>query len=147
MVKLVANSFSYKEVLKYFALENKGNNFKTLRKRMLEDGIDFSHFRQRKDYLKIVQQPVPLQDILVENSTFNRTHLKRKLLSSNTLDNKCYICGQLPVWNDKPLSLQLDHINGISTDNRLENLRILCPHCHSQTENFAGKNKHRQNEI
>ena len=147
LADLVKNSYSYKEVLNHFDLENKGNNFKTLRKRMLEDGIDFSHFRQRKDYLKVCQKPVPLETILVENSTFNRTHLKRKLLSSGILENKCYICGQLPVWNGKPLSLQLDHINGISTDNRLENLRMLCPHCHSQTENFAGKNKSRQVKI
>ena len=109
--------------------------------------ISFSHFKSRNDYLKIAQEPTPLNLILVENSEFNRTHLKRKLLNGGFLKNECYVCGQLPMWNGKPLTLQLDHINGISNDNRIENLRILCPHCHSQTENFAGKNKHRQEEI
>lgn len=146
-MNLVGKSSSYKEVLSYFGLENKGNNFKTLRHRMTEDGIDFSHFKSRKEYLKPFQESMPLQSILVENSSFNRTHLKNKLLKTGLLKNECSICGQLPVWNGKPLSLQLDHINGISDDNRLENLRILCPHCHSQTENFAGKNKHRQVKI
>lgn len=147
LLDLVSKSSSYKEVLYHFGLENKGNNFKTLRHRMIEEGIDFSHFKTRKEYLKAFQIAVPLQDILVENSSFNRTHLKNKLLKNNILRNECYICGQLPIWNDKPLSLQLDHINGVSNDNRIENLRILCPHCHSQTENFAGKNKSRQNKI
>lgn len=143
----VKQSSSYKDVLSHFGLQNKGNNFKTLRKRMIEDGISFGHFKSRNSYLKSAQEPTPLENILVEGSEFNRTHLKNKLLKTGILQNKCYICGQLPVWNNKPLALQLDHINGISNDNRLINLRILCPHCHSQTENFAGKNKHRQSEI
>jgi hypothetical protein len=147
LLELVSKSSSYKEVLNYFGLENKGNNFKTLRQRMIEDGIDFSHFKSRQEYLIPFQEGAPLQSILVENSSFNRTHLKNKLLKSGLLKNECYICGQLPFWNGKPLSLQLDHINGISNDNRIENLRILCPHCHSQTESFAGKNKHRQSKI
>lgn len=147
LLNLVNKSSSYKEVLIHFGLENKGNNFKTLRHRMIEEGIDFSHFKNRKEYLKPFQEAAPLQTILVKNSSFNRTHLKNKLLKNNLLKNECYICGQLPIWNNKPLSLQLDHINGISNDNRIENLRILCPHCHSQTENFAGKNKHRQIKI
>jgi 5-methylcytosine-specific restriction endonuclease McrA len=147
LLVLVEKSSSYKEVLSHFGLENKGNNFKTLRHRMIEDHIDFAHFRTRNEYLKPFQESTPLELILVENSSFNRTHLKNKLLKSGLLINKCYICGQLPEWNGKPLSLQLDHINGISNDNRIENLRMLCPHCHSQTDSFAGKNKNRQVEI
>lgn len=147
LLEIVRNSFSYKEVLNHFGLQNKGNNFKTLKQRMGEDGIDFSHFKSRNEYLKSSQEAIPLQNILIINSSYNRTHLKVRLLKEGLLKNECYICGQFPVWNGKPLSLQLDHINGISDDNRLENLRILCPHCHSQTENFAGKNKHRQNKI
>lgn len=147
LLNLVKESMSYKEVLNFFCLENKGNNFKTLRQRMLEDKIDFTHFKKRKDYLKSAQEATPYKNILIVNCSFNRTYLKNRLLKDGLLKNECVICGQLPMWNDKPLSLQLNHINGISDDNRIENLRILCPHCHSQTENFAGKNKHRQNKI
>lgn len=147
LLSLVKKSFSYKEVLNYFGLENKGNNFKTLRNRMLEDKIDYSHFKNRIEYLTSFQAPTPIENFLIENSSTNRTNLKKRLLKTNILKNECYICGQLPIWNNKPLSLQLDHINGISNDNRIENLRILCPHCHSQTENFAGKNKRRQIKI
>src|SRR6185436_4248661 len=119
----------------------------TLRKRMIEEGLDFSHFKNRKEYLKEYRQEMPLESVLVEESSFNRSGLKKKLFKYNLLKNECYICGQLPIWNNKPLALQLDHINGVSNDNRLENLRILCPHCHSQTESFAGKNKNKHRQI
>ena len=84
---------------------------------------------------------LPIETYLTINSTTNRGHLKKRLLKEGYLENKCAVCGQLPEWNGKSLTLELDHINGLSNDNRLENLRIICPHCHSQTDNYAGKNK------
>lgn len=53
--------------------------------------------------------------------------------------NKCSCCGQLPIWNNKPLELQLDHIDGNSDNNFPNNLRLLCPNCHTQTENFGSR--------
>lgn len=92
------------------------------------------------------QSGQPLEEILVENSTYtNRWRLKIRLLRANLIDNICYKCGLEPKWNGEPLSLQIDHINGKSNDNRLCNLRMLCPNCHSQTPNFAGRNKHYAN--
>lgn len=83
-----------------------------------------------------------LKEILVENSSYeNRTRLKERLIKEGYLEYQCAICGNKGVWLDKPLSLQLDHINGINNDHRIENLRLLCPNCHSQTETFSGKNK------
>ena len=83
-------------------------------------------------------------EILVENSTYLSTnHLKKKLLKEKLLENKCVSCGNNGIWNGKPISLHLDHINGNHTDNRLENLRMLCPNCHSQTDTYCGKNARR----
>lgn len=80
-----------------------------------------------------------LSDILRGNHPeYGRSHLKRRLINEKVLDYKCNICG-ISEWNTKKLSLHLDHINGISNDHRLENLRLLCPNCHSQTETWCGK--------
>ncbi|MBV9864030.1 MAG: HNH endonuclease [Abitibacteriaceae bacterium] len=85
----------------------------------------------------------PLELILVENSEYVSTnHLKRRLIREGLLENRCAIC-QYQEWLGKPLTLHLDHVNGISKDNRLENLRLLCPNCHSQTETYCGRNMQR----
>lgn len=74
-------------------------------------------------------------------SPYRTSIVKAILLYKGYIEYKCAICGNDGVWNGKELTLQLDHINGINTDQRLENLRFLCPNCHAQTETFAGKNK------
>jgi Zn finger protein HypA/HybF involved in hydrogenase expression len=91
------------------------------------------------NHIKFIQ----LSEILVENSTYtNIARLKIRLLREKILEAKCYAedCG-ITQWKGKPISLQLDHVNGDKYDHRIENLRLLCPNCHSQTETFAGKNK------
>lgn len=70
----------------------------------------------------------------------NRTHVKTRLLRAGLLENRCSECG-LSEWRGKPLSIHVDHVNGIASDHRLENLRMLCPNCHSQTETYGGKNR------
>lgn len=83
----------------------------------------------------------PLELILIANSTYTNTwRLKKRLINAGILKDECLDCGIGTEWNGKILSLQLDHINGINSDNRLENLRILCPNCHSQTDTYAGSN-------
>ena len=85
----------------------------------------------------------PLDQILVEDSKYaNSTCLKRRLIKSNLLQYKCYRCN-IDTWCNELITLQLDHINGINNDNRIENLRLLCPNCHSLTPTFAGKNTFR----
>ena len=73
-----------------------------------------------------------------------RVSIKRWLIE--TCGEVCSICNMQPEWHGKFLSLQVDHINGINNDNRSENLRLVCPNCHSQTDTFAGK-KHRKNKL
>jgi hypothetical protein len=83
----------------------------------------------------------PLERILRELPS--RMAIKRRLLADGILRNVCEECG-ISEWRNKPLSIQLDHCNGINTDHRLENLRMLCPNCHSQTETFGVKNRKRK---
>ena len=88
-------------------------------------------------------KPIPLSAILVENSAYtNIARLKIRLLRDGLLEARCYgeVCG-LTEWKGKPISLQLDHINGDKRDHRIDNIRLLCPNCHSQTDSFAGRNK------
>lgn len=86
---------------------------------------------------------IPLSGILIENSFYTKiARLKIRLMREGLLEAKCYAedCG-LTEWKGKPISLQLDHVNGNKFDHRIKNLRLLCPNYHSQTDTFGGKNK------
>lgn len=78
-------------------------------------------------------------DVLVENSKFTNDYVKKILFDEKLKDYKCDICG-LEKWLEKDINLELHHINGNSSDHRSENLQLLCPNCHSQTDNFRGRN-------
>lgn len=145
LTKVVANSRSYRQVLLSLGRDETGSAYRFVKNKIKELELDISHFsgkgwnkgnKSQRSY-----NVRPLSYWLIENSTCtNFTSLKNRILREGLLKNECYICGQQPLWYGKPLVLELDHINGVKNDNRIQNLRILCPHCHSQTDNFAGKN-------
>lgn len=81
----------------------------------------------------------PDEEVFARNTHRNRGHLKERLLQAGLKDGRCECCG-LSVWRDQPISLALHHINGDRLDNRIENLELLCPNCHSQTDTFSGRN-------
>lgn len=83
----------------------------------------------------------PLEKVMVENSTYSRHALKKRLIEENIIKYKCDICGSDPIWRGEPMPLILDHINGINNDNRLENLRFVCSNCDSQLPTYKSKNK------
>lgn len=135
---LCENGKSIADCLRKLGMQGAGGNVKTFSKRIEEEGVDISHFNTEKTFNKKV---IPLSIIMVEGSKHSRASLKRKLLKDNIIENKCSICGLLPEWNGKPLVLRLDHINGVRDDNRLENLRMVCPNCDSQLETFGSRNR------
>jgi hypothetical protein len=83
----------------------------------------------------------PLPELLATSKS--RSNIKRRLLQAGLLENRCQECG-LSEWLGEPLTVQIDHINGIKDDYRLENLRMLCPNCHSQTETHGSRNRRRE---
>lgn len=89
---------------------------------------------------KEFSKKISAENLFVENCNYSRQALKRHLHQFLNLEYICNICKLKPFWNNKKLTLQIDHINGVHNDNRLENLRWLCPNCHSQTDSFAGRN-------
>jgi hypothetical protein len=82
---------------------------------------------------------MPLEELLQLDIPRNRNHIKRRLIAAGLKESFCESCG-ISTWRDRPLTLALHHVNGRRHDNRLENLSLLCPNCHSQTSNFAGRN-------
>ena len=89
--------------------------------------------------IKSRPQKAPIATYLTQGKRQHRGNLKRRLLGDGLRTNECEDCG-LTEWRGRPLSMELHHINGDGRDNRLENLQLLCPNCHSQTENFGVKN-------
>jgi DNA-binding CsgD family transcriptional regulator len=85
----------------------------------------------------------PIAELLVAGTERGRFNLKARLVREGLKRNMCERCGLID-WRGEPLTLALHHVNGQRHDNRLENLMLLCPNCHSQTENYAGRNGHRR---
>jgi hypothetical protein len=121
--------------------EPKGCNYRTLQRWARSWAIATDHFDPNAGRRKSMSGRVrPLEQILVENSPYPRWHLKRRLLTSGLKQPVCEMCGQSEVWHGRQMSLVLDHINGVSNDNRLENLRIVCPNCAAALDTHCGRN-------
>jgi 5-methylcytosine-specific restriction endonuclease McrA len=148
-IKLFDNSDSLVNVLKKIGVKCYGRNAHTLKYVAVEKGINLKHYQDKyKEIQKVksglrlkrgITQTIPTVEFLVENRVCSSSSLKKRLFSEGLLKDACSNCGIGNEWDNKYISLHLDHINGVHDDNRIENLRILCPNCHSQTETYAGK--------
>jgi hypothetical protein len=135
----VAASLCYTEVLRRLGMRAAGGNHRTIRK-YVEDiwRIPTDHFDP--DVARRAPGPrVPLALVLVEGSGYQRRALKRRLYEVGLKQRCCELCGQGEIWNGRRMSLILDHVNGVWNDNRLENLRIVCPNCNATLDTHCGK--------
>ena len=142
----VEEARSIRQVLKKIGLKEAGGNYAQIRKYLIKYSIDTSHFTGRgwsKGLTGIGTPLVPLREILVRDSFFQSHKLKLRLYKEKLKFQKCEECGWAERSVDGRLPLELDHINGDSKDNRIENLRILCPNCHSLKPTHRGRNKRR----
>lgn len=131
----IKNSFTYFDVFKILGLCP--SNYQFLKKKIKEYNIDISHFKTRKN----LRNRYSLEELLKENTYPNNNDLKKKLYKSSLKYPICEECGQDEEWRGKKMSLILDHINGNRYDNRIENLRIICPNCNAILDTHCGKNK------
>jgi hypothetical protein len=142
----VSGSRSIAQVLSCLGLKPAGSNYKTVQRRIKELGFDTSHLGGQawSKGLRIPRKPViPLKEILIVGSTFQSHKLKRRLVQSGLKEHRCERCG-LSQWNERPIPLELHHLNGRNDDNRLFNLNLLCANCHAQTDTYRARNKRKE---
>lgn len=139
--EVVARSSTLAEVLRHFGLRAAGGNFRLLRRWLDTWQISTAHFTGTPPPRR--REAIPLAEVLVRDSTYHRGHLKERLYREGLKDRRCELCGQGEQWQGRVMALILDHINGVSDDNRLENLRIVCPNCAATLETHCGRKNRR----
>jgi len=148
---IIKSSYSISEVCEKMNIRQAGGNYKTIKKYIKLFDINSDHFRGQGwntgERYKPFGKNFKLEEILIEESTYtNNNKLRLRLIKEGYKENRCEICF-ITKWNNKEIVCHLDHINGNNMDNRIENLRILCPNCHSQTETYCKGKKSQKAEF
>ena len=131
--------------LRILGLAAAGGNYITLYDRIQQYELSTAHWTGQghlKGKINLHAPNIPLPQILIQNSKYRggTSLLRSRLVRAGILENRCRDCG-LMEWRGRAITLHLDHVNGERFDNRTENLRLLCPNCHSQTQTYCGRNK------
>ena len=142
LILAVKESKSFAQVMRIIGIKPSGGSHSHISRRIKRLGLDTSHFTGKAHGSANLNARLTPEQILVNNPLQSQRrkpeHLRRALLEIGR-NHECERCKCSNIWQDLPLSLHVDHINGNFRDNRPENLRFLCPNCHSQTLNFAGR--------
>lgn len=134
ITQIIKNSINKTDILNKLGLKNNGGNYNTLSHFINDNKIDISHFINGKSPNRLIIK-IEISDILVRNSSYkSSSNLKKRLYAEGLKQRNCEICSQTEYWNGRKMSLILDHINGDRHDNRIENLRIVCPNCNATLE-------------
>ncbi|WP_028804762.1 HNH endonuclease signature motif containing protein [Streptomyces sp. 142MFCol3.1] len=135
-------SASVTDVVRHLGLSQVGGNQAHVARRITALGMDTSHFTTARRGAPRGSLGSPLALRPPEAGRIPGRRLRRELLRLG-VDERCAQCGTGPVWNDRPLTLEVDHVNGHWWDNRPENLRLLCPNCHAVTDTYRGRKRRR----
>ena len=144
LIEAVGKSKNIGQVVFHLSGAKSGSRYNSVRTCIKLWNVDTSHFDPMDRHnIQKMKVTTPLDEILVENyqGGIKNQIIKKRLIQNNLMEDKCNICGIPPLWNGMELVLQLDHINGINNDNRLSNLRITCPNCHTQTKTWGNKKR------
>ncbi|TFH09130.1 MAG: HNH endonuclease [Candidatus Thorarchaeota archaeon] len=138
--RAVKTNNTVRQILIQLKLSSQGGNYKTVYRFAKQNDIELSHL-MGKHARKGKPRPLkrPLLDYLSNKAPIKSFVLKKRLLREKVFEHQCSCC-HISTWLDQPAPLELDHINGNSDDNTLNNLRLLCPNCHAQTPTYRGKN-------
>lgn len=138
LIRAVKNSKSKLQVIKKLGLTVPGS-YRTVNKYIRLLNIKLDHFETNSERGKRIGKHKRLKnkDVFKIDSDYDSVGLKRRIIRDNLLPYICQLCNLTDTWNSLPLILQLDHISGKNRDNRLKNLRFLCPNCHTQTNTFC----------
>ena len=137
----VARNISIAGVLRDLDQASVGSNYRLVKREVSHLGLDTSHWKGQAHGLTICSHKKPLSHYLKKDGPKIGARIKKRLIREGILEDQCKLCERPPIWEGKPLVLRLDHINGVRNDNRVVNLRLLCPNCDSQTSTYCGRNR------